>query len=147
MKWCPQASLGSQLKLRWHTCYSLSRPSNKRTLSIGGLFKMQNFPSLPLACQCHCCLHLQPHHHPSIHLQALSRGNIFNHHSPISHVNISARSDEVRAQMPKSNYVLLSNKHFKRELSDWNVFKCASVAAEFRFSIQILYFKSSITTL
>ena len=53
----------------------------------------------------------------------LCRGNIFNCHSPISHVNISAGSDEVRAWTPNSNYDLLCNKHFKRELPDWNIYK------------------------
>ena len=122
-----RASSGSQLELHWHTRDTLHSPdhfTNAPSL-LGGLFKLQNFPSLPLACALHKhrLLLLQPHYHPSIRLQALS-GYIFNHHSPISHVNISAGSDQVRAQTLNSNYVLLCNKHlWQCELSDWNALK------------------------
>ena len=91
---------------------------------LGGLFKLQKFPSLPLACQCHCCpAHASlpapsapppPQHPPA----GSDRANIFKHHSPISHVNISAGSDEARAGTPNSNCVLLCNKNFRCESSD-----------------------------
>ena len=52
-----QASSGRQIELHWHTrdtLHSLDHLTNAPSL-FDWLFKLQNFPSLTLACQCRCC--------------------------------------------------------------------------------------------
>ncbi len=49
------------------------------------------------------CMFFQPHHYPSIHLQAPTVGSVcFAHHSSITPVCVNLGSDEVRARTPNT---------------------------------------------